>query len=204
MSPLQKILVLLHRRIRRAKAAGRDQVAARARKASHVLAPQASSQPTAATGGTRQLAPAPYGRTDRRGHTLDNLTDYALLAAEAELGYNPRTLTILQGSYNAGGVSASSGTHDGGGAVDLSPVNAAAKVHALRKVGFAAWHRSAIPGLWGEHIHAVLIGNAKLSPAAAAQVVDYRNHRDGLADHAADNTWHPDPIPTFHMPKYRQ
>jgi hypothetical protein len=202
VSPLQKILVLLHRRIRRAKAAGRDQVAARARKARRVLSP-ASSNPTAPA-ASRELAPPPYGRTDVRGHTLDNLTDYALLAVEAELGYTPRSLTILQGSYNAGGVGASAGTHDGGGAVDLSPVNAAAKVHALRKVGFAAWHRSAIPGVWGEHIHAVLVGNVRLAPAAAAQVVDYRNHRDGLAGHSPDNTWHPTPIPTFHMPKYRQ
>jgi hypothetical protein len=200
VSPLQKILVLLHRRIRRAKAAGRDQVAARARKARRALSP--TSAHSAAV--SRELAPPPYGRTDVRGHTLDNLTDYALLAVEAELGYDPRSLTILQGSYNAGGVGASAGTHDGGGAVDLSPVNAAAKVHALRKVGFAAWHRLAIPGVWGEHIHAVLVGNVRLSPAAAAQVVDYRNHRDGLAGHSADSTWHPTPIPTFHMPKYRQ
>lgn len=152
----------------------------------------------------RQPAPAPYGKTEIRGHTLDNLTDYALLAVEAKLNYRPRSLTVVQGSYNAGGVGASAGTHDGGGAVDLTPVNWQEKVHALRAVGFAAWHRPALPGVWGEHIHCILIGNAKLSPAAAAQVVDYRNHRDGLAGHAADNTWHPDPIPTFHMPKFAE
>jgi hypothetical protein len=99
-------------------------------------------------------------------------------------------------------VSASGNTHDGGGAVDLTAANWQDKVHALRAVGFAAWHRPAIPGLWGEHVHAVLIGNLKLSPQARAQVDAYRAHLDGLADHRPDNSWHPDPIPTFHMPAY--
>jgi hypothetical protein len=201
-TPLQRILDLLAARIRRAKAAGHTARAARAEKARHDLLPPSLHHIIA--GVQQKPAPRPYGRTTVRGHTLDNLTDYALLAVEAELGYNPRSLTILQGSYNAGGVGASAGTHDGGGAVDLTPVNAAEKVHALRKVGFAAWHRQAIPGIWNEHIHAVLVGNLKLSDAAAAQVADYRNHRDGLAGHAPDNTWHPDPIPVFHMPKYAQ
>jgi hypothetical protein len=198
-TPLQHILHLLSARIRRAKAAGHTARAARAEKARRDLHPP-QPHPTA----TRTPAPAPYARTTRRGHTLDNLTDYALLAVEEELGYRPRSLDVLQGSYNAGGVGVSAGTHDGGGAVDLSPANAAEKVHALRKVGFAAWHRTPIPGVWVEHVHAVLIGNAKLSPAAAAQVVDYRNHRDGLAGNGPDNTWHPDPIPVFHMPRYAQ
>jgi hypothetical protein len=148
-------------------------------------------------------APRPYALTSRQGHTLDVITHYALYAVEARLGYRYGSLDVLQGSYNAGGVKASGGTHDGGGAVDLSPANWPDKVHALRAVGFAAWHRPAIPGLWGEHVHAVLIGNAKLSPAARAQVDDYRHHRNGLADHGPDNTWHPVPIPTFSMPTYR-
>lgn len=172
------------------------------------IAHKVTDHPSVAAVGTyvevRKPAPPPYGKTDIRGHTLDNLTDYALLAVEKKLGYNPRSLTIVQGSYNAGGVGASAGTHDGGGAVDLTPANWQDKVHALRAVGFAAWHRTAIPGVWSEHVHCILIGNAKLSPAAAAQVVDYRNHRDGLADHGPDNTWHPDPIPTFHMPKWAE
>jgi hypothetical protein len=36
-----------------------------------------------------------------------------------------------------------------------------------------------------------------MSAGAAAQVVDYRAHRDGLKYHQADPTWHPDPIPVF-------
>ncbi len=34
----------------------------------------------------------------------------------------------------------------------------------LRSIGFAAWYRPAITGLWGAHIHAVLIDHGKLSP----------------------------------------
>src|SRR4051812_45286804 len=117
------------------------------------------------------LAPKPYAKTTRNGKTIDQLTNYALYAMEDRLGYTPGSLTVVQGSYNAGGVTASAGTHDGGGAVDLTPENWEAKVHAARAVGFAAWHRPALPGVWGEHIHMVLIGDAKLSPAAAAQVV---------------------------------
>ena len=183
----------LWRARRRAQAAGKTGRAATITSALQALVPL-----------FRSPAPAPYGKTDVRGHTLDNLTDYALLAVEKRLGYNPRSLTVVQGSYNggAGKVSASAGTHDGGGAVDLTPANWEQKVHAMRAVGFAAWHRTAIPGVWEEHVHAVLIGNEKLSPSAQAQVTDYRNHRDGLAGHGPDNTWHPDPIPTFHMPKY--
>jgi hypothetical protein len=152
----------------------------------------------------RKPAPKPYALTERDGHRIDQLTNYALYAMEKRLRYTPGSLTVLQGSYNAGGVAASAGTHDGGGAVDLTPANWEAKVHAARAVGFAAWHRTAIPGVWPEHVHMILIGNEKLSPMAADQVTDYRNHRNGLAGHAADNTWHPNPIPTFHMPKYAE
>lgn len=147
--------------------------------------------------------PKPYEKTTiRNGKTLDELTNYALYAVEYELGYTRGSLTVVQGSYNAGGVSASAGTHDGGGACDLTAQNWEKKVRALRKVGFAAWHR---PFNWdgrggGEHIHCELIGNAKLSLSAQAQVAQYRAHTDGLAFHRSDPTWHPNPIPTFEMP----
>lgn len=135
-----------------------------------------------------------YRKTTHDGKVVDKLTHQALLAVEKRLGY---TLTILQGSYNAGGVAASGGTHDGGGVVDLAPYDHENKVIALRAVGFAAWFRPAIPGLWSDHIHAVLIGNAKLSDAAKAQVADYYAHKDGLAGHRPDKTWRPNPIPVF-------
>lgn len=143
----------------------------------------------------------PYAKTTYDGKVVDELTKAALDEVARRLGYS---LTILQGSYNPGGVRASGGTHDGGGVVDLAPYDWKNKVHALRAVGFAAWHRPELwrngVRIWGEHIHAVLIGNEKLSPAAKAQVADYYRHEDGLAGHAPDNTWHPDPIPVFKMP----
>ena len=128
--------------------------------------------------------PHPYDRTTYDGRTVDWLTRAALEATAKRLGYD---LTIVQGSYNAGGVSASAGTHDGGGVVDLAPWDWQNKVRELRRTGFAAWHRPAIPGLWGEHIHAVLIGNRKLAPAAKVQVAEYLRGENGLASHGPDD-----------------
>jgi len=139
--------------------------------------------------------PDPYERVTFRGKTVDRMTEAALKIAESRLGYE---LTIVQGSYNAGGVGASAGTHDGGGVVDLAPYDHARKVRVLRDLGFAAWFRPAIPDLWGEHIHAVLAGNEKLSPAAAQQVVDYLAGLNGLANKQRDpNTYRPTPPVTF-------
>ena len=140
----------------------------------------------------------PYKRTTHDGNTVNWRTKAMLLEMERRLGYE---LSVSQGSYNTG-VSASAGTHDGGGAVDLSAFDWKNKVRAGRAVGFAMWHRPAIAGLWPEHIHGIAIGDKEMSSGAAAQVVDYRNHRDGLASHAPDNTWHPDPIPTFNYAKW--
>lgn len=126
----------------------------------------------------------PYDLTTYDGKRVDRLTRAALEDTAAALGYD---LTLTQGSYNAGGVSASAGTHDGGGVVDLAAWHADEKVAALRAHGFAAWHRHAIPGLWPEHVHAVLIGNRKLAPAAARQVTAYLNGRNGLADNGPDD-----------------
>lgn len=132
-----------------------------------------------------------YAKTKHDGKVVDKYTAYNLVLAEKRLGY---PLTVVQGSYNKGGVSASSGTHDGGGAVDLAPFDWKRKVRVLRELGFAAWHRPAIRGLWGEHIHAILIGNTKASRGAKSQVASYKAHRNGLANNAVDNSWHPSPI----------
>jgi hypothetical protein len=137
----------------------------------------------------------PYALTKHDGKVVDEITHQA-------------PLTVLQGSYQAldgkaNDVSASAGTHDGGGVIDLAPWDWENKVRKLRAVGFAAWHRTKIPGVWDEHIHAVLIGNKKLAPSAAKQVVDFlaTPPRDGLAGHAVDNSWHPSPPVVFQMPQ---
>jgi hypothetical protein len=101
-------------------------------------------------------------------------------------------LAVVQGSYNAGGVSASAGTHDGGGAMDVSVnrgcgLHHAATVKALRQVGFAAWYRPTLPGQWEHHIHAIAVSDPDLSSGAQDQVVDYYHGRNGLASHGPDN-----------------
>ena len=111
-------------------------------------------------------------------------------------------LALAQGSYRP--KSAYSGTtHCGCGVVDFSRFNqvtgaawTAAEwdliVAASRMVGFAAWHRLAIAGLWAEHAHLVAIGCPELDPEAVAQVSDYLRGLDGLASHGPDTgprTW---------------
>lgn len=129
-----------------------------------------------------------YERITFRGKTVDRYTAAALLVAEKRLGFK---FTITQGSYNAGGVEASGGTHDGGGVVDLPPTDDPNRtVRELRRVGFAAWYRPELykgtKRIWGDHIHAVQIGNKNLSPAAVKQVEAYKQGRNGLADNGPD------------------
>lgn len=60
-------------------------------------------------------------------------------------------------------------------------------VRQLREVGFAAWYRTPIPNVWGPHIHAVAISDPDLSGAAQAQIGDYYEGRNGLADDGPDD-----------------
>jgi hypothetical protein len=136
--------------------------------------------------------PDPLTRVTFRGKTMDRKTAAALAIAEDRLGYE---LAVVQGSYNPG-VGASAGTHDRGGVVDLAPYDRERKVRVLRRLGFAAWFRPAIPGLWGAHVHAVMIGHQDLAPAAAQQVTAYRAGLDGLAGGDKDpNPYRPDAEP---------
>jgi peptidoglycan hydrolase-like protein with peptidoglycan-binding domain len=129
-------------------------------------------------------------RTTYTGKTVNERTRRMLAAADGKVAFS---LVLSQGSYNAGGVSASAGTHDGGGVVDVSVGNLSTTqrwqaVHALRAVGFAAWLRTPSQGDWPYHIHAVAIGDTDLSTSARDQVADYNVGRNGQASHAHDNT----------------
>lgn len=137
-----------------------------------------------------------YQRIKFRDRSFDKITRAALLAAEEELGYE---LTIVQGPYNKG-VGASAGTHDGGGVVDLAPWDWERKVTVLRKQGWAAWYRAYVEGLWGAHVHAVLIGHERLADAAVRQVTAYLNKRDGLKSNLEDTFWRPSKIVRFQYP----
>lgn len=130
-----------------------------------------------------QQPPEDYTRIEANGQTLNQRT-LAILAHAQELYGGEIELTgyaITQGSYSDA-VSASFGTHSGGGAVDLSVLRRETYtvlwddleplIRALRAAGFAAWVRE-----YGElyadspiHIHAIAIGDQELSTAAEEQL----------------------------------
>lgn len=136
-------------------------------------------------------APEPaarYSRLSYGGRTVNRRTADMLALAARWAGV---TISLTQGSYNAGGVSASAGTHDGGGAVDINVNNwssstRAKVVLALRKAGFAAWLRTPAQG-FAYHIHAIAIGDVEASRGAKNQVQSYFNGRNGLANNGADD-----------------
>jgi hypothetical protein len=146
-----------------------------------------------------QKPPEDYARVLVNGEQLNDRTlamlDHAQELYRADGGLINFRTAIMQGSYNPGGVAASFGTHDGGGAVDLSvrdPQNhqvmaaeIAPMLRALRFAGFAAWLRDADVLYPGSpiHIHAIAIGDAELSDAARSQIdgtFGYLRGYDGL------------------------
>lgn len=137
-----------------------------------------------------------FEKVNYRGRLMDRKTMAFLKAMEAKLGY---PLTVVQGCYNPGGVSASAGTHDGGGVVDLVSWDAKRKVKVARELGAFAWFRPTLPGVWGEHIHLGIRSHGRLSPAAKNQqsAFDGDPARNGLASNLVDRTWRPDPLVTF-------
>ncbi|MDG4752583.1 peptidoglycan-binding domain-containing protein [Micromonospora sp. WMMD718] len=123
-----------------------------------------------------------------RGVLVNTRTRSMLFEAERLLG---RQLGITQGSYNTG-VGTSAGTHDGGGALDLSVsgLSSATRTDALRRlrtVGFAAWLRTPDQGDWGYHVHAVALADTDQSTGAQNQAGDYYLGRNGLANRGADD-----------------
>ena len=139
----------------------------------------------------------PYQKVTYQGKTLDRRTRAAFKWASdmwSERIGDGMQIGITQGSYNPGGVKASAGTHDGGGVLDINtdnmdPKQRARAVRWLRRAGFAAWHRAASEGPWGDHIHAVLLDHKNLSPGAANQAKDYLNGGNGLG--GKDTEWRP-------------
>ena len=95
-----------------------------------------------------------------------------------------------QGSWS--GASASAGTHTGAGAIDIEAASLTQShrdkiVYEMRRVGWAAWHRTPQQGQWGHHIHGVAMGEPQLAPAAKDQCLDYVEGRNGLANNAPDD-----------------
>ena len=150
--------------------------------------------------------PNDYTRARVNGEELSRRTLWMLEQAQALYRGPGNILSVMQGSYTPG-LKESFGTHDGGGAVDISvrnPANpgqvllkeAPKMVAAMRQVGFAAWYRPADllgPGS-APHIHAIAIGDADLSPAARGQIdgpEGYLRGLDGLPPKYGGP--HPDP-----------
>jgi len=126
-------------------------------------------------------------RVTVQGRITDKRTSLMHYAAQI---LAKRSLRITQGSYNAGRVGASAGTHDGGGVLDYSVDGLGATsiqnvTAALRRVGFAAWLRTPADG-FAPHIHAVAIGCPDLAPSAGRQVEAYRKGRNGLSNNGPD------------------
>ncbi len=122
-----------------------------------------------------------YARTSWSGKTINQRTKDMLTTAQATSGVS---ITLSQGSYNAGGVAASAGTHDGGGVVDVASTSTVL-LKALRQAGFAAWIRTPAEG-FSYHTHAVAIGDREMSPSAKNQITAYYNGRNGLANNGPD------------------
>lgn len=114
-------------------------------------------------------------------------------------------LTVTQGAYMSrvpgGGAAASSGYHDEGGCLDFRVWDLASKgltvsqvIHALRSVGWAAWHRDEQHGDMEEHIHAVLMGDKDAAWGARDQMQQYIDGLDGLSSRGSDYHWRPKPL----------
>lgn len=148
------------------------------------------------------MAPAPasskteprhdYRHVHFRGAEMNMRTKVMLQHAESlakKMGVSVPVF-VVQGSYNHG-VSASGGTHDGGGALDIrtrgrSVSEVQKLVKAFRMAGFAAWKRGYGGDSFTPHIHAIAIGDRQLSSAARNQVSEYFRGGDGLIGSAPD------------------
>jgi hypothetical protein len=134
------------------------------------------------------------------GHTINRRTRGMLNRAAKILGQS-EGFDLSQGSYSNG--SQSAGTHSGGGAVDVSS-SLWSVAKALRQAGFAAWVRTPAEGQWPYHIHAIAIGDRRMSEAARRQVASYFAGRNALANNRADTApdWVGRPYPDWTL-KYR-
>jgi len=152
-----------------------------------------------------QRPPDDYARVLVNGAKLNKRTLWMLRHAKTltkgTIDFSGSAIT--QGSYNPGGVAASFGTHDGGGAVDISVIRRGVilrhelpdVIRALRIAGFAAWVRETSELYNGSpiHIHAIAIGDVDLSPIARDQLTGpfgYFRGYNGLPK--KDNNFVPD------------
>lgn len=123
-----------------------------------------------------------------RGGNFDQRSIDMLTEAERISGI---PIVVTQGAYASGKVAASAGTHDGGGAVDLSVDGLTRdQIGRLllggRIVGWALWERTPEQG-FGRHLHGIAVGCPDLSSGAEYQVSEYLAGRNGLVGRGADD-----------------
>ncbi len=124
-----------------------------------------------------------------RGVKLDAQTRDILVELDKLVGPNVQ-IQPTQGSYS-NAVGASAGTHAGGGACDLTvrnltPWQVDLVVFLARRLGCAAWHRSATEGDWSPHIHLINKTCKDLSASAKKQVEAYNHGKNGLQNGKPD------------------
>lgn len=157
---------------------------------SSAVPPVSASAPSA---WDRTPPGADYRRTTFRGVKVNGRTVELVKRAEriiAGLGHSGFQFVFTQGSYNTS-VSASAGTHAGGGALDIRTRGKARStvdnmVRALRQAGFAAWSRGRGHDPFAPHIHAIAIGDGEASTSARSQIGSYGRGLNGLRNQARD------------------
>ena len=138
-------------------------------------------------------------KTSYQRKTINEGTRQILVAANKMLatsyfGNEKSPITLVQGSYS-GGVAASAGTHNGGGAFDITSYNGKNRVRVLRILGTTADIRIKIIDIWDEHIHGIVCGDGSASKGAKYQVSEYYSGRNGLANRRRDTGWRPYKLP---------
>ena len=101
---------------------------------------------------------------------------------------------IIQGAYNTT-IAASAGTHDYDACYDvfIPMTDWSESQRFFRAQGWGAWWR--YPPIMSNHIHMISLGyTTRVGTYVPGQVQDYYAHRDGMAGHGPDNTWHPEDI----------
>lgn len=106
------------------------------------------------------------------------------------------SVEVQQGCYS-GSVSASAGTHDGGGAIDTDRYDSTTALRIWREAGWAYWPRGYPYDSMDPHCHGILNGCPDLSPSAQDQLDDYHAGRNGLANNGKDPGPDVRPLPTW-------
>jgi hypothetical protein len=113
---------------------------------------------------------------------------------EAGILGSSEKISIFQGCYNAGGVAASAGTHDGGGALDHEKGNDAETI-IWRECGVADWQRgSPEDTAFDDHNHGIWQGCPHVSSGADDQIDQYKAGCNGLSGWGPDQSPHVAPI----------